>query len=236
MQRILATGRHLSRNEARRHQNDLDSAAGPVPGNAHEAKVSSFWQRIGMAIFCAAMVLAAAPVQAHTEGISGGFTSGLAHPMLGWDHVTAMVAVGLWGAFLGRPAIFVLPVVFPLIMAFGGALGIMGLPLPGVEIGIASSAVVLGALILLAATPPLWLAAVIVGAFAIFHGYAHGTELPAATSAFAYAAGFVIGTGLLHLVGIAFGLFVRWPVGQYAVRASGGVISLIGLIFLSRIV
>ena len=89
------------------------------------------------------------------------------HPLLGWDHVVAMVAVGLWGAFLGNPAIWILPVVFPLVMAFGGALGVMGIPIPAVETGIAASALVLGAMVAFAVRPPIWIAAVIVGAFAI---------------------------------------------------------------------
>ena len=103
---------------------------------------------------------------------------GFAHPVFGPDHVIAMVAVGLWGAFLGAPAIYILPIVFPLVMAAGGVLGILGVPLPGVEIGIAVSAVMLGMMVALAAQPPLWVAAVLVGAFAIFHGHAHGAELP----------------------------------------------------------
>ena len=144
-----------------------------------------------------------------------------------------MVAVGIWGAFLGAPAIWLLPVFFPLVMALGAAAGILGLPLPAVETGIALSAVVLGLMIVFAARPPIWLSAVIVGAFAIFHGYAHGTELPATVNAFAYAAGFVISTGLLHLAGIAFGLLVKWPVGRLAVRGAGGVISLAGIAFLT---
>ena len=111
-------------------------------------------------------------------GLAGGFASGFMHPILGWDHVAAMVAVGLWGAFLGRPAIFVLPIVFPMVMAIGGALGVAGVPIPAVETGIAASAVVLGAMVAIAARPSIWVAAVIVGAFAVFHGHAHGTELP----------------------------------------------------------
>ena len=101
-------------------------------------------------------------------GITGGFISGFYHPLLGWDHVAAMVAVGLWGAFLGNPAIWVLPVVFPLVMAFGGALGVMGIPIPSIETGIAVSAIVLGAMVAFAVRPPLWIAAVLVGLFAIF--------------------------------------------------------------------
>ena len=176
----------------------------------------------------------ASPALAHEgTGAAGGFASGFMHPILGWDHVAAMIAVGLWGAFLGAPAIWLLPIVFPLVMALGGALGIAGVPLPGVEVGIAASAVVLGIMIAFGARPPLWVAAVIVGAFAIFHGHAHGTELPAAADAVAYAAGFVIGTGLLHLVGIALGLATRWETGKVAVRAAGGAIAIAGMAFLT---
>ncbi|WP_425045523.1 HupE/UreJ family protein [Primorskyibacter sp. S87] len=174
------------------------------------------------------------PAMAHTgEGYGGGFVAGFTHPILGWDHVAAMVAVGLWGAFLGAPAIWILPVVFPLVMAFGAVAGIVGIPVPAVETGIALSAVVLGLMIVFAVKPPIWVSAVLVGAFAIFHGYAHGTELPATVNAFAYAVGFVISTGLLHLIGIAFGLLVKWPAGRVAVRGAGGLISLAGVAFLT---
>lgn len=166
-------------------------------------------------------------------GMTGGFISGFMHPIFGWDHVVAMVAVGLWGAFLGNPAIWVLPVVFPLVMAFGGALGVIGVPVPAVETGIAASAVVLGAMVAFAVRPPIWVAAVIVGAFAIFHGHAHGTELPNAANPLTYSIGFVLSTGLLHLSGIAFGLLVRWPAGKVAVQAGGGFIALAGVGFLT---
>ncbi|MEZ5650938.1 MAG: HupE/UreJ family protein [Burkholderiaceae bacterium] len=180
------------------------------------------------------LLVAASTAVAHEgAGVGGGLVSGFLHPILGWDHVVAMVAVGLWGAFLGTPAIWILPVVFPLVMAFGGALGVIGAPVPAVETGIAASAVVLGAMVALAARPPLWIAAVIVAAFAIFHGHAHGTELPEAASPLAFSIGFVVATGLLHLCGIAFGLIVRWPAGRVAVRAGGGMIALAGLGFLS---
>jgi urease accessory protein len=187
----------------------------------------------GAALFVA-LLLVTEPALAHIDkgAIDTGFLSGFAHPIFGWDHVVAMVAVGLWGAFLGAPAIWLLPVVFPLVMAFGGALGILGVPIPAVEAGIATSAVVLGLLIAFSAKPPLWIAGIIVAVFAIFHGHAHGTELPAAANPFAFATGFVIATGLLHLIGIGFGTLVRWPAGTYAVRAGGGAIALAGLAFL----
>lgn len=130
----------------------------------------------------------------------------------------------------------ILPVVFPLVMATGGVLGIAGVPLPGVEIGIAVSAAVLGMMVALAARPSLWVAALIVGVFAVFHGYAHGAELPPGADALSFSAGFVIATGCLHLTGIAFGLLVRWPAGLIAVRAMGGIIALAGLLFLGRLV
>ncbi len=184
-----------------------------------------------------AALFVAAPSFAHTgDGFSGGFSGGFGHPIFGPDHVAAMVAVGLWGAFLGPPAIWLLPIVFPLVMAFGGVLAILGVPLPGVEIGIAVSAIVLGLMVALAVRPPLSIAAVLVGAFAIFHGHAHGAELAPGVNALAFSIGFVVATGLLHLAGISFGLLARWPAGRIAVRAAGGAIALAGVVFLSAAV
>jgi urease accessory protein len=184
-------------------------------------------------LMAAATLLAPEVGLAHTgEGVAGGFLAGITHPIFGFDHVVAMIAVGLWGAFLGQPAIWLLPVVFPVVMAFGGLAGVLGMPLPGVETGIALSALALGAMVALALRPPLWVAALLVGAFAIFHGHAHGTELPEAANPLAYGVGFVIATGLLHLSGIALGLLARWPVGLRAVRVGGGLIACAGLFFL----
>lgn len=185
-----------------------------------------------IAVCCVAYALPAYGHSGEAAGFSGGFVSGFLHPIFGWDHVVAMVAVGLWGAFLGAPAIWILPVVFPMVMAFGGALGILGVPIPAVETGIAASAVVLGGLVALAMRAPLWMAAIIVGAFAIFHGHAHGTELPNAAAPLAYSIGFVISTGLLHLCGIAFGLLVGRPGGTVAVRTGGAAIAVTGVAFL----
>ncbi|MEJ8574270.1 HupE/UreJ family protein [Microbaculum marinum] len=188
---------------------------------------------IGFAV-CLAAIIVAAPVLGHTEtGGAGGFSSGFLHPVLGPDHVIAMIAVGLWGVFLGAPAIWVLPIVFPLIMALGGAFGMIEVPLPAVETGIALSAVVLGICVALALKPPLWAAALIVGIFAVFHGYAHGTEMPVASDAVSYALGFVVATGLLHLCGIAFGGLAKWPVGRIAVRTAGVLIAFAGGAFLT---
>src|SRR5512133_533385 len=191
------------------------------------------WRAVTAA--AASILLFAVPALAHTGSSAGGFVGGFAHPLFGPDHVVAMVAVGLWGAFLGPPAIWLLPIIFPLVMAFGGAVGILGGALPGVEIGIALSAIVLGLMVALAARPPLWIAAALVGGFAVFHGHAHGTELPPGTDAVAFSVGFVVATGLLHLTGIAFGLLARWPAGRIAVRAAGGAIAIAGLAFLTAI-
>jgi urease accessory protein len=174
---------------------------------------------------------------AHEEtGQAAGFLAGLHHPISGLDHVIAMVAVGLWGVVLGPPAIWVLPVAFPLVMAFGGLMGLLGFPLPGVEIGIAVSAIVLGAMVLFEARPPLWVAALVVAIFAIFHGHAHGRELPEGTSALLYSLGFVMATGLLHAFGILLGVAHRWPVGRQFVRTGGVAIALGGIFFLWRAV
>lgn len=185
---------------------------------------------------CMATVLlgATSVAIAHTDAasLSGGFASGFTHPLLGPDHVVAMIAVGLWGVFLGKPAIWLLPIVFPLVMAFGGALGVAGIPVPAVETGIALSGVVLGLMVAFAVRAPLWVAAILVGVFAIFHGHAHGTELPEATSPLAYSVGFVIATGLLHLFGIVFGELKHWAWGAMVVRAGGGLIALTGAGFL----
>jgi urease accessory protein len=171
------------------------------------------------------LALAAWPARAmaHDPGSGGGgFAAGLLHPVTGPDHVLAMLAVGVWGAQLGAPAIWLLPVTFPLVMAWGGMLALMGLGLPGIEAGIA-----LGE-----ARPGAPLAAIIVGSFAVFHGFAHGAELPPGMSAIRFSAGFVIATGCIHATGIAIGLVHRWPAGRVGLRAAGGAVSLAGAVFL----
>jgi urease accessory protein len=166
------------------------------------------------------------------SGEAGGFLIGFQHPVSGWDHVLAMLAVGLWGAQLGAPAVWILPVVFPMMMAMGGMLGLMGIPLPGVEAGIAISAVVLGFMVLTEARLKIQLAMVIVAFFAIFHGHAHGTELPAGQSGLLYSIGFVAATGCLHGAGITIGLIHRWPFGRLVLRTAGSMVCAAGIYFL----
>jgi urease accessory protein len=173
---------------------------------------------------------------AHSGGNLNGFAAGLLHPISGLDHIIAMVAVGLWGGILGDQALWSLPIAFPLIMAFGGVMGVLGVPVPGTQIGIALSGIVLGLMILVSVRVPLRVATVMVGIFAIFHGYAHGAELPLSADPAVFAAGFVLATGFLHLLGIGIGLAVRWPWGKIAVRIVGLVISALGLGFLSGVI
>lgn len=179
-----------------------------------------------------AILATPASAWAHIQaGEAGGFLSGVHHPISGWDHVLAMIAVGLWGAQLGAPALWLLPVTFPMVMALGAMMGLLGIPLPGVEFGIALSAVVLGAMVLTEKHPPLWVAACIVGFFAIFHGHAHGTELPPGESGLLYSAGFVMATGCLHGVGIGIGLIHCWATGRMVLRAAGGTVAVAGMYF-----
>ena len=184
-------------------------------------------------LILAAALLAPATVLADNPGgVAGGFASGFMHPLTGVDHILAMVAVGIWGAQLGAPAIWALPIAFPLVMSVGGAMGVRGVPLPGVEIGIAASALLLGLMIFSESRPSLVVAALLVSFFAVFHGYAHGTELPRAANPLAYGVGFVLATGLLHVSGITMGLIHRWPFGARVLRVAGGGISLAGLFLL----
>ena len=146
-------------------------------------------------------------------------------PVSGLDHVLAMLAVGIWGAQMGPPAIWVLPVTFPMVMALGGMLSLVGVPVPGVEIGIGLSALLLGLMVAFERRPDLRVAAVLVGFFAIFHGYAHGAELPEGQSGILYSIGFVVSTGTLHASGIGVGLIHRWDSGKRALRIAGAGIA-----------
>ena len=188
---------------------------------------------VGLASAIVALA-AAHPASAHLlagDG-TGGFAAGFAHPLTGLDHLLAMVSVGIWGAELGAPAIWLLPIAFPLVMAVGGALGVIGVPLPGAEWLIALSVLVLGGFIAYGRRVPLGLALVVVGVFAIAHGHAHGTELPASADALAFTVGFVLATGMLHLAGIGIGLLFRFPRGIAAIRGCGLLVALAGGYFI----
>jgi urease accessory protein len=178
-------------------------------------------------------MLSVTPALAHFTGNAAtGFASGFLHPLTGLDHMLAMVSVGIWGAILRAPAIWLLPICFPLIMAFGGVLGVIGMPLPASELLIALSVLVLGALVAFERRLPVPTALIIVGIFAIAHGHAHGAELPHSADALAFTIGFVFATGLLHLAGIAIGFLTRWQTGMVTIRACGCSVAIAGCYFI----
>jgi urease accessory protein len=172
------------------------------------------------------------PSLAHAHvgvGDTVGFAQGVGHPLRGVDHILAMVAVGLWAVQCDGRARWVIPATFVLVMAFGGVVGTMGILVPFVEQGIVLSVLVLGVLVAAAVRLPLFASALIVGLFAIFHGHAHGAEMPPNASGLAYGAGFVLATALLHALGIGVALLTRRLGQGNLARISGGVIAMSGV-------
>ena len=185
-------------------------------------------------IFTTALLFTSSvPAYAHQQAdTAGGIAAGFSHPFLGLDHMLAMIAVGIWGAFLGKPLLVILPMVFPVMMTVGAAVAMLGMPFPPVEFGIALSVIVLGVMIVTTTRAVPVVACAIVGVFALFHGYAHGVELPEAADPVGYSVGFVLATGLLHLVGIGLGLFKDIRFGEFGLRAAGGAIAAVGAMYL----
>ena len=192
---------------------------------------------------CTAPLLAAilvgamtATANAHTGvGATSGLAHGFLHPVSGPDHVLAMVTVGLFAAQLGGRAIWLVPLSFVCVMAFGGALGLVDVTLPFVELGIGLSVVVLGAIVALRLRAAIPVAMALVGFFAIFHGYAHGAEMPENVGGFTYGVGFVLGTALLHAIGVGTGLAIgnlREGRGELMVRSTGALIAIAGVVLL----
>ncbi|SEG68079.1 HupE/UreJ family protein [Bosea lathyri] len=180
-------------------------------------------KRMGMALVTVAL---AGPALAHTgAGPVHGFEAGLMHPLFGIDHVLTMVAVGLWAGLVGGKARFAYPVAFVSMMVVAGLWGMSGAELPGVEIGIAVSVVVLGLAIALNLTPPLAAGTAACAIFAIFHGHAHGAELPQGASGLGYALGFVLATAALHGVGLAFASQIATRAPLLARVAGGGLVA-----------
>lgn len=190
------------------------------------------WLAVALAFVAILGPGGAAPAFAHATGVAGGFESGLLHPVAGFDHLLAMFAVGVWGAQLGGKAVWSLPVTFPMMMAVGGALGMAGVAVGPVEIAIALSVVALGLAIAAAWRAPQAAALALVAVFALYHGHAHGTELPIAAEPVAYSIGFVIATGLIHLAGIGFGAVTRSLFDGWVARGAGALIAAAGLSFL----
>lgn len=187
-------------------------------------------KRVGLVVIASVL---AGPALAHTgAGAVHGFGAGLLHPLFGVDHVLAMVAVGLWAGLTGGRARFAYPLAFVGMMVLAGLWGMSGSSLPGVEIGIAVSVVVLGLAIALRATPPLAAGAAACAIFAIFHGHAHGAELPQGASGLGYALGFVLATAALHGAGLGLAglLAARAPL---LARVAGGGLALAGVAILA---
>jgi urease accessory protein len=194
-------------------------------------------ERVAIAASAAVALFIGGSAEAHMgTGLAGGFGSGFRHPFGGADHLLAMVSVGLWGAFLGRPLISALPVIFPAVMVAGAVMGMLGVVLPPVEFGIALSVTVLGGCIALSLQAPVWVASLIVAIFAIFHGYAHGKELPSAADPVGYSLGFVLATGSLHVLGIGIGFLNHRPGGVRVTRGLGVLIASAGAWFLCKAV
>ena len=205
-------------------------------GNETASDLSRWRRAAQWSVLSAAVYMGQiAPAAAHMgTGLPGGIASGFRHPFTGRDHLLAMVSVGIWGAFLGRPLIYALPVIFPLMMVGGAALGMFAVPIPSPELGVAASVLVLGLCIALAIRAPTWIACAIVATFAVFHGYAHGTELPSAADPVGYSVGFVLATGVLHVCGIGIGLLNGRPHGVAVTRSMGAVIAAVGVWFVSQ--
>jgi urease accessory protein len=184
----------------------------------------------------ATLALLPTAAMAHTGvGDVGGFAHGFWHPITGLDHVLAMVLIGVLAWQLGGRALWLVPATFVLVMALGGALGIAGMALPLVELGIALSVVVLGAAVALGIRAPVAVAMGVAGLFAIFHGHAHGAEMPGDASGLAYGVGFMIATALLHLCGLGLGYLVAAAGDRYAVvvRSAGGLAAIAGIAILT---
>jgi urease accessory protein len=191
---------------------------------------SNFTSNCKLAAVLAVMAFLPALAQAHPmPGEVHTLKSGFLHPLSGLDHILAMVAVGLWAAQLGGRALYLVPTAFVSLMAFGGAMGMAGVPLPMVEAGILASILVLGLLIAAAVRLPVAAGMAIVGLFALFHGHAHGTELPAAATGMTYALGFILATVLLHVCGIGLGLLAQKKLPAPAVRFAGVAIMIAGV-------
>ncbi|WP_432240277.1 HupE/UreJ family protein [Herbaspirillum robiniae] len=164
---------------------------------------------------------------------SASFMSGFSHPFSGIDHLLAMLAVGLWAAQNKQRALWVLPLAFPLMMVVGALMAIGGLSVPAVETGIAASVAVMGLLIAFAVRMPLWASASVVSLFALFHGYAHGAELPHGSSAALYGAGFILATAILHATGLIVGMVAGQKMADRVVRIGGVGIAAVGAYLLA---
>jgi urease accessory protein len=199
-------------------------------------------KRTSLTAFAAAAVLAASSTVASAHvgvGDASGFAHGFMHPIGGIDHILAMVMVGLFAAQLGGRAMWLVPAAFVGVMALGGVVGFSGFALPFVELGIGLSIVVLGAAVAFGLKPVVAAAMGLVGFFAVFHGFAHGAEMPDSVAGLAYGAGFVVATALLHAAGLGLGLLAAsgaGPRGETLIRAAGALTAVAGVAVVTGVI
>lgn len=188
-------------------------------------------KRLALAAFA---ILAPLPALAHPGHghHDGGFAYGLLHPLTGLDHILAMVAVGIWAAMIGGRAVLALPAAFVATMVLAAGAGMAGFEPPLMETGIALSVVALGVAVATGLRPALAMGAALCGLFAIFHGAAHGAELPNGADALGYVAGFAIATALLHAAGIVAGTAIARAPGLWATRIAGAGVAAAGVFLL----
>jgi urease accessory protein len=183
-----------------------------------------------LGLLAAVAALASGPAAAHSFGAQGaGFAAGFGHPLLGLDHLLAMVAVGLWAAQLGGRAIWQVPASFVGALALGASLALAGVAIPAVEPGIMASLLAMGLLVAFAVRLPAAVGTALVAVFAVCHGHAHGTEMPMAATPLLYGAGFVLATTALHVLGVALGWAGARLVSPALTRAAGAAIATAGL-------
>ncbi|SHO65750.1 urease accessory protein [Pseudoxanthobacter soli DSM 19599] len=193
-----------------------------------------------LAALAAAFAVLPSIASAHTGvGDTSGFLHGMEHPVTGLDHILAMVTVGILAYQIGGRALWLVPLTFVVVMAFGGALGVFGIAVPFVELGIALSVIVLGAVVALGVKAPTAVAMALVGFFAIFHGHAHGVEMPENAGGIAYGLGFMLATAALHIAGLGLGYLIARFGDRYspaAVRFAGGMVAVAGVGLLTGLI
>jgi len=191
-------------------------------------------------VAAAAIALLPGMALAHTGvGDTSGFSHGFVHPLTGIDHLLAMMMVGVFAWQLGGRALWLVPLTFVLVMAIGGVFGVAGIGIPFVETGIALSVIVLGAAVAFRLTVPVAVAVALVGLFAVFHGHAHGEEMPENAAGLAYGLGFMLATAALHAAGIGIGFLIGRIAderGPAIVRITGGLVAMAGFALLGGLI
>ncbi|MFA6287242.1 MAG: HupE/UreJ family protein [Opitutaceae bacterium] len=197
-----------------------------------KSRLASRFLKLGTVLAFLPAIASAHPGHDGDHGFGWDFSGGFVHPLGGWDHLLAMIAVGLWAAQLGGRARWLVPAAFVSVMTLGAVLGHGGLQIAGTEQGIAASVLVLGLLVATAARLPAAASMAIVGVFALFHGLAHGAEMPATSAGLSYGLGFVLATSLLHAAGLGLGQLTARK-SAVIPQTAGAAIALVGVAMLT---